>query len=72
MSLPFVLWLPQVLCGDWSKYNDCIVATGSVDKTVRVWDVRRPGQELITLLGHTCVTPHSAKQQVNGRVRMAA
>jgi hypothetical protein len=22
---------------DWNKYNDCVIATGSVDKTARLW-----------------------------------
>ena len=25
----------EILCCDWNKYNDCVVATGSVDKTVK-------------------------------------
>lgn len=37
---------------DWCKYNDCIIATGSVDKSVKVWDVRMPQRELLTMLGH--------------------
>lgn len=44
----------QVLTADWCKYNDCVIATGSVDKSVKVWDVRAPERELTTLLGHTC------------------
>jgi len=43
----------EVLAADWCKYNDCVLATGSVDKSIRVWDVRVPGRELATLLGHT-------------------
>ena len=42
----------QVLTADWCKYNDCIIATGSVDKTIKVWDVRAPQRELTTLYGH--------------------
>ncbi|KAK4786956.1 hypothetical protein SAY86_010789 [Trapa natans] len=30
----------EVLYTDWNKYDDCILATASVNKTVRVWDVR--------------------------------
>ncbi len=37
---------------DWCKYNDCIIATGSVDKTIKIWDVRMPQRELTVLLGH--------------------
>ena len=38
---------------DWCKYNDCVLATASVDKSIKVWDVRAPEQPLTTLLGHT-------------------
>lgn len=27
----------EVLSCDWNKYNDCVLATGSVDKTIRTW-----------------------------------
>lgn len=45
---------------DWCKYNDCLIATGSVDKSIKVWDVRMPQRELLTLLGHGCVSGRSA------------
>lgn len=41
------------------------MATGSVDKTIKVWDVRQPRQEVTTLFGHTYAvrrvlfSPHS-------------
>ena len=37
---------------DWNKYNDCVVATGSVDRTVKLWDIRNPKKELSVLRGH--------------------
>ena len=46
----------EVLCTDWCKYNDCLLATASVDKSLKLWDVRNPQRELATLLGHTCVS----------------
>ena len=49
------LWLVgtgQVLCVDWCKYNDCVLATGSVDRTIKVWDVRAPDREVSVLAGH--------------------
>lgn len=55
----------EVLAADWCKYNDCILATGSVDKSIKVWDVRMPQRELTSLLGHTyavrrvAFSPHS-------------
>jgi peroxin-7 len=30
----------EVLCIDWNKYNDTLVATGAVDRLVRVYDMR--------------------------------
>lgn len=44
----------EILSADWCKYNDCVLATASVDKSIKLWDVRAPQQELTTLLGHTC------------------
>lgn len=43
----------QVLAVDWSKYNDCVIATGSVDKSIKTWDVRMPQREMAVLQGHT-------------------
>jgi len=42
----------EVLAVDWNKYNDALIATGSVDKTARVWDLRQPAAPLLTLAGH--------------------
>ena len=30
----------ETLCLDWSKYQENVLCTGSVDKTLRVWDLR--------------------------------
>lgn len=42
----------EVLSLDWCKYNDCVVATGSVDKLIRTWDVRALKKPLTELAGH--------------------
>jgi WD40 repeat protein len=47
-----LLFRHQVLSADWCKYNDCMIATGSVDKSIKIWDVRMPEREVATLLGH--------------------
>lgn len=41
-----------MLTADWCKYNECLVATGSVDKTIKVWDLRRPQSEVLLLQAH--------------------
>ena len=43
----------QVLAVDWCKYNDCVIATGSVDKSIKIWDVRVPDREVTVLAGHS-------------------
>ena len=43
----------EILTCDWNKYNENIVVTGSVDKTIKIWDLRNPEQELNVLKGHT-------------------
>ena len=43
----------QILAADWCKYNDCVIATGSVDKTIKTWDVRMPQREVAVVAGHT-------------------
>jgi len=43
----------EVLAADWCKYNDCIIATGSIDKSIKVWDIRHTQRELATLFGHS-------------------
>jgi peroxin-7 len=43
----------EILTHDWNKYRDTMVATGGVDRHVRVLDVRNPrGGPLSVLLGH--------------------
>ena len=39
----------------WRRYNDCIIATGSVDKSIKLWDVRSPQRELAVMHGHKWV-----------------
>ena len=35
-SLSLAAHAYEVLSADWCKYNDCIIATGSVDKSIKV------------------------------------
>lgn len=43
----------EVLTCDWSKQEAHVLVTGSVDKGVRVWDLRRPLSPLHELHAHT-------------------
>eukprot|EP00475_Leptophrys_vorax_P002944 TRINITY_DN1167_c0_g1_i1.p1 TRINITY_DN1167_c0_g1~~TRINITY_DN1167_c0_g1_i1.p1 ORF type:complete len:350 (-),score=63.30 TRINITY_DN1167_c0_g1_i1:46-1062(-) len=42
----------EVLTMDWNRYNENVVLTGSVDRSVRVWDLRSLGSPLHSLIGH--------------------
>lgn len=42
---------PEVMTVDWCKYNDDVLACGSADGAIRVWDVRQ-GAVQSTLRGH--------------------
>ncbi|KAJ6724899.1 hypothetical protein OIU85_022782 [Salix viminalis] len=42
----------EILCCDWNKYDDCIIATASVDKRIRVWDMRSFRAPILVLNGH--------------------
>jgi peroxin-7 len=37
----------EILSIDWNKYRPFIVASGSVDKSVRIWDARRVQPTLV-------------------------
>ena len=45
----------EILCCDWAKYDENIIVTGSVDKSVRGFDIRAgPGAPpLFVLEGHS-------------------
>lgn len=47
------LFIPggECLCLDWNKYDGMTVATGSVDGTIRLWDLRTQAQTQV-LSGH--------------------
>ncbi|KAF2305324.1 hypothetical protein GH714_003688 [Hevea brasiliensis] len=42
----------EILSCDWNKYDDCLIATASVDKSIRVWDVRSYRAPIAVLNGH--------------------
>ena len=42
-----------MLTHDWNKYNNSLVATGGVDKLLRIFDIRNPaGGPLSVMAGH--------------------
>jgi WD40 repeat protein len=41
----------EVLSCDWNKYNPNLLVTGSVDKTIKCWDIRNPSVR-------AALTPH--------------
>ena len=43
----------EVLSVDWNKYERNTVITGSVDKTLRIWDIRKPAAPTKQLFGHS-------------------
>lgn len=45
----------EMLCCDWNKWNDCVIVMGSVDKTVRLWDIWNSSRELYILVGYDYV-----------------
>ncbi|CAD7923233.1 unnamed protein product [Amoebophrya sp. A120] len=62
----------EVLSGDWSKYDQNQFLTGSIDKTIRVWDLRKNNAPLATLFGHQLavrrIKTHPHKPQLVGSV----
>ncbi|CAJ0888556.1 2156_t:CDS:2 [Entrophospora sp. SA101] len=37
---------------DWNKYQENQFVTGSVDKIIKIWDLRFPNREVMCLMGH--------------------
>ncbi|XP_062148675.1 peroxisome biogenesis protein 7-like [Alnus glutinosa] len=42
----------EILTCDWNKYDDCCIVTASVDKIIKVWDVRSYRVPISVLSGH--------------------
>lgn len=43
----------EILTHDWNKYNDTVIATGGVDRAIRVFDIRNAsGGPTSLLVGH--------------------
>jgi peroxin-7 len=58
----------EVLTADWNKYNPNIFASGSVDKTIKIMDIRQPQRPIRSMHGHNYAvkrlkfSPHSETQ----------
>lgn len=54
----------------WNKASDFILATGSADKTIGIWDLRNLKEQLHTLYGHdsdvTSVAWHPQEEAILG------
>merc|ERR550514_450884 len=61
----------EILTVDWNKYNEFQVITGSVDKTLRVFDIRNLTAPVQVLHGHQLAVrrvkshPHNESQLVS-------
>lgn len=42
----------EVLCCDWNKYDAFSIATGAVDRSIRIWDLRMLAKAPVQLIGH--------------------
>lgn len=42
----------EILSLDWNKYQENVLVSGSVDHTVKVWDLRNTSCEVVCLRGH--------------------
>jgi peroxin-7 len=42
----------EILCLDWSKYDDHLLVTGSCDNCLRLWDIRMTTECIAILSGH--------------------
>merc|ERR1719359_719953 len=68
----------EILTVDWNKYNEFLVVTGSVDKTLRAFDLRNPSRPLQILHGHQLAVrrvkchPFSESQMVSVSYDMSA
>jgi peroxin-7 len=57
----------EVLTVDWNKYNEYMLMTGSVDKTIRAFDIRNAHAPVQVLNGHQFAvrrikcSPHSER-----------
>ena len=55
----------EILSCDWNKYRDTVVATGSVDRQVCVWDIRNGSKPIAAFSNHQLAvrrvrfSPHS-------------
>merc|ERR1719310_1653806 len=67
----------EILSVDWNKYNDFMVVTASVDKTIRAFDLRNLAGPISVLHGHQLAVrrvkahPHCDHQLVSASYDMS-
>ena len=54
-----------------SEQSTLLLATAGVDKALKVWDVRKPHQEVAVLLGHSCIIELSVRQGAGWLLELA-
>merc|ERR1711865_678296 len=61
----------EILTVDWSQHEEFQVVTGSVDKTLRVFDIRKLSSPVLSLYGHQMAVrrvkahPHCSTQVIS-------
>lgn len=61
----------EVLCVRWSPTNEYIIATGSADMSIRLWDIRRPGA-LVVFDQHNNVDPFVNRRALSAKDKKRA
>jgi peroxin-7 len=67
-----------VLSVDWHKYAPHVLASASVDQSLRVWDLRRPAAPTAVLRGHRLAvrrarfSPHDSRLLLSASYDMSA
>ena len=62
---------------DWGKYDPNFLATGSPDRSIQLWDVRKSAAPVQTMFGHQFAvrrvkfSPHAPRELISASYDMA-